>query len=163
MNEQNADYVRVGEHGRAYPMRCQHGHVTQWDVRDVLPTDPVPEIEPCDECAHLERALRVFLDATDDLPDDAEQGIRAVLAMRTPNADAGAAFQIAQLREWLIETEQIANEAMHLLDEWDKRETALAIAMCGSEPVVQPGSFVDRVRRLLTRQIGGRFAYKVAE
>lgn len=43
MRAQSADSVR--------PIRCPHGRVTAWEVRDVLPADPLPEIEPCDECA----------------------------------------------------------------------------------------------------------------
>ena len=44
---QNADYVRV-------PIFCPHAHITAWEVREVLPTDPLPEIERCADCEQID-------------------------------------------------------------------------------------------------------------
>lgn len=60
-----------------------------------------------------------------------------------------AEFRFAQEREFSIDTNAALSCAVDLLREWDKRETALAVSICGIEPFVEPGSFVDRLRRCI--------------
>ena len=68
-----------------------------------------------------------------------------------------AEFLYAQEREFSIDTNRALTVAVGLLKEWDERETALARVMCvGGEPVVEPGSFVDRLRRCVADPV--RFA-----
>jgi sulfatase maturation enzyme AslB (radical SAM superfamily) len=50
----------------------------------------------------------------------------------------------------MTEHNDMLKEAIRLLEEWDERETQLAIMFCGSEPPVEKGSFVERLRKIVT-------------
>lgn len=45
--------------------------------------------------------------------------------------------------------DDMLKEAIRLLEEWDERETQLAVLYCDSEPPVEEGSFVERLRKLI--------------